>query len=243
MGKEIGLYFLMFVFLFSFAYAEALPPHQIETDLSIYQECFNCTYCNFTSFKDPSGTSLLSNMVAVQDDTHYSYLITSGNITEQGTYRYCYNCGNAVEAETGCIDVPVNYTGSELTIPQTLMYFFVFLFLVGVLIYLLYLYPKLPQHTTNESGYVIDVADMSYLRPIALGGMWILIMAITFIIANVSIAYITAGFLGKFLFGIWTIMMYSNLLIVPLYIIYLINDFYKTAKLKEFLERGGMTFG
>lgn len=243
MGKEVTLvFFLLLFFSFASVTAASLPSHQIETDLTIYQECFNCTYCNFTSFKAPNGTSILSNIIATQDNTHYSSLIKGGNITQQGTYRYCYNCGNAIDAEVGCIDVPVNYNGSELTLPQTFMYSFVLLFLVGILIYIIYLYPKLPQHKTNESGYVIDVAQLSYLRPVALGFMWILVLSITFIVSNIAIAFISAGFIGKFLFGVWTIMMYSNLVIVPLWIIYIINDFYKTAKLREFLERGGMAF-
>lgn len=241
MGKEIGFLFL-FLFMFTLASATSLPTHQINTDLTIYQECFNCTYCNFTTFRGVNGSSLLTNLVATQDNTHYYYTINKGNLTEQGTYMYCYNCGNTVEAETGCIEVPVTYTGQDLSLPQTYMYIAVLLFLTGILIYAIYLYPKLPQHTTNESGYVTDVAQLSYLRPVALGGMWILVMAITYIVANMSIAYITAGFLGKFIFGIWTIMMYSNLLIIPLWIIYMLVDFYKTAKLKEFLERGGMAF-
>lgn len=242
MGKEVISFIFLFLLMFSLATAASLPTHQVETNLNIYQECFNCTYCNFTTFKAPNGTSLLSNIVAVQDNTHYSYNILSGNITTLGTYTYCYNCGNTATAKVGCIDVPVTYTGEELSLPQTYMYIAVLAFLVLVLIYLIYLYPKLPQHKTNESGYVIDVAQMSYLRPVVLGIMWIMVMAITFIVANISVAYITAGFLGKFIFGIWQLMMISNVLIIPLWIIYMINDFYKTAKLKEFLERGGMQF-
>lgn len=242
MGKEITFFFL-FVFALSLVSAVELPPQKIDTNIEIYQECFNCTYCNFTTFKAPNGTNLLTNMVAVQSDTHYSYTILAGNITEQGTYRYCYNCGNSATAETGCIDVPVNYTGTTLELPQTIMYISVLIFLTGLFGYVLYLYPKLPNHSKNPDGYVISVNSLAYLRPVAIGFLWILLLSITFIVANISVAYIAAGFLGKFLFGIWQIMMTANLIIIPLWFVYLINDAIKTAKLKEFLDRGGMQFG
>jgi hypothetical protein len=241
LGKEISFIFL-FVFAFSLVSAVSLPTHQVNTDLTIYQECFNCTYCNFTTFKGPSGTNLLTNMVAVQDNTHYSYLIDKGNITEQGNYRYCYNCGNDVKAETGCIDVPVTYTGKDLELPQTIMYIVTLMFLVGLLVYIISLYPKLPNHGKNQDGYVISVNSLAYLRPIAIGFMWILLLSITYIVANISVAYITAGFLGAFLMGVWQIMMYANLIIVPLWIIFMINDAFRKAKLKEFIERGGMDY-
>lgn len=242
MGKEL-IFILCLVFSFCLVSAYELPVHQINTDIEIYQECFNCTYCNFTSFKHPNSTNLLTGMIAEKTDTHYSYLIKAGNITEQGTYRYCYNCGNEVDAETGCIDVPVNYTGTDLELPQTIMYITVLIFLTGLLGYVIYLYPKLPNHSKNPDGYVIDANSLAYLRPVAIGGMWILLLSITFIVANISIAYISAGFLGKFIFGLWKIMILSNLVILPIWVVYIINDIYRTAKLKEFIDRGGMQFG
>lgn len=242
MGKEIVSYLFIFLFVISFASAISLPKHEVNTDLEIYQECFNCSYCNFTAFKDVSGTTILSGMEAVQDGTHYTYLIGAGNITEQGDYTYCYNCGNSAEAETGCINVPVNYTGSNLELPQTVMYIAILGFLIGLLSYIIYLYPKLPAHTTREDGYVISANSLAYLRPIAIGFMWILLLSITNIVANIAVAYIAAGFLGKFIFGIWQIMMYGNLIIIPLWFIYLINDVFRTARLKEFIERGGVDF-
>ena len=241
MGKEVSFLFL-FIFLFTLVGATSLPPSAVDNDLTIYQECYNCTFCNFTSFYSPSGELLLSNMEAVQSGTHYSYEILAGNVSKQGLYTYCYNCGNAAEGETGCITVPVNYTGSELEMPQTVMYIAVLLFLVGLLSYIASLYPKLPAHGKNEDGYVISANSLAYLRPVAIGFMWILLLSIVYIVANISVAYVAAGFLGKFLFGIWQVMMYGNLLIVPLWFIYLINDAFRTAKLKEFIERGGVAY-
>lgn len=242
MGKEIGFLFV-FLFFFSLASAVSLPPSQVDKDLTIYQECFNCTYCNFTTFQSPSGEVLLSNMVATQSNTHYSYEILAGNLSEQGLYTYCYNCGNANDAETGCINVPVNYTGSDLEMPQTVMYITILVFLVALLGYVIYLYPRLPNHGKNEDGYVISVNSLAYLRPVAIGFMWILLLSITYIVANIAVAYIAAGFLGVFLMGIWQIMMYANLLIIPLWFIFMINDAFQKAKLKEFIERGGIDFG
>jgi len=244
LGKKVGLSLLLVIFLFAITTVSAasLDVHQIDTDLEIYQECNNCTYCNFTIFKDPSGITLLTGMEANVADTHYYYTILSGNITKQGDYFYCYKCGNTAEAAVGCIDVPVNYTGRDITPVETTFYLGVLLFLVGIMIYLIYLYPKLPQHAKNDDGYVINASQLSYLRPVMLGVMWVLVLSITYIVANISIAYISAGFLGSFIFGIWTIMMYSNFLLLPLWVVYIIHNIIRAGELKEFLERGGTNF-
>lgn len=243
--NQHGLFF-MFVFMLliilltnvAFAQLDSYGTKKVNEQFTFCQVCSDSTYITLSSIETPNSTAQINT-----------------NMTLTGTGQYCYNYTPTQIGRydfrgisDGCTGefatyVDVTYTGEELTQEQTTMYLAILVFLVGILIYLIYLFPKLPQHKENEQGYVIDVAQMSYLRPIIIGVMWILIMAITFIVANIAIAYITAGFLGKFLFGIWTIMMYANFIILPLWIIYLINDFYKTAKLKEFLERGGMAFG
>jgi hypothetical protein len=236
----------LFVFLFAFIFLISLTSSQLEStgckqvneQITFCQVCQDATYITLSSITSPASIQQIN-----------------ANMTAQGVGQFCYNYTptemgryDLIGISDGCEKsfatyTEVTYTGECLESPQATMYLVVLAFLIGILGYLIYIYPALPKHTTNEQGYVIDVADMSYLRPIVLGVMWILIMSITFIIANIAVAYITAGFLGKFIFGIWTLMMYSNFLILPLWIIYLINDFYKTAKLKEFLERGGMAFG
>lgn len=240
--KVILSFFFLFIFAFTLVSAAELPTHQLDTDLEIYQECYNCTYCNFSVFKDPSGTNILTNIQASQSGSHWSYIVGAGNITEKGVYTYCYDCGNTAEGAIGCIDVNVTYTGNELSLPETILYLGVLVFLVGLFGYILYLYPKLPRDAKNDDGYVINMSSFAYLRPIAIGFLWILLLSITFIIANISIAYVSAGFLGNFIWGIYTILMYSNLVIIPLYFLYLIINSFKRAKLKEFLERGGMDF-
>lgn len=241
MGKTLVLSLFLMFFMFSFVSADSIGTFQVEEDVEIYQECFNCTYCNFTVLKAPSGTTLLSSMEATQTGTHWGYDVGEGNITEQGTYSYCYNCGNSEEGLVGCIDFDVTYTGEENSGTQISIYLTVLLFLIILLGYLISIYHKLPNHARNDDGYVINVSQLAYFRPIAIGLMWILIMAITFIVASMSIAYIQAGFIGELIFGIWTIMMYSNLIILPIWVASIIISIFKAEKIKEFLERGGDT--
>ena len=239
--KTLAIYLLLFIAVISIASATSLKPHKVNTDLEIYQECFNCTYCNFSTFKSPTGASLLTGMEATQEGTHWYYNIGEGNITEQGTYTYCYSCGNLVEAETGCIDVPVNYRGEDFNAVSVTIYIVVLLFLIGLTLFLLlYLYPRLPKHARDDENYVTNVTHLAYMRPAMLGVVWILILSITFIIANLSIAYITAGFLGNFIFGIWKLMFMANYLILPLWVIAIIHNIYRTNQIKEFIDRGGV---
>ena len=233
------LFIMGFLFLVNFATAQldSYGTKQVNQQFTFCQVCGDATYITLLSIETPNSTTQINS-----------------NMTAQGTGQFCYNyTPNQLGrydfrgVSDGCTQefatyVDVTYTGKELTSEEVSMYIIILLFLIGILVYLIFLYPSLPKHKANEEGYVIDVAQLSYLRPIMIGVMWILIMSITYIVANITVAYITTGFLGTFIFGIWTLMMYSNFLIIPLWLIYIINDFYKTAKLKEFLERGGMAF-
>jgi len=241
MGKEIKILFLLLL-LFSFSLVSAdYLTHQVDKDLEFSFTSNNATQCNITSINTPNGRVAIG-LETTRDGQDFYGSISGGNFSSMGDYCFNIVCSDGVNYETGNFCRSVNYTGQKLEMPQTIMYIVVLFFLIGLLIYLLYIYPSLPQNEVNDDGYVISVSQLTYLRPIAIGFMWLILMAITFIVSNISIAYIQAGFLGNFLFGIWTIMMYSNIVILPLWVIWIITTALRQAKLKEFFERGGMNF-
>lgn len=82
-------------------------------DKLIYQTCNNCTFCNITIVTNEDGDLLLGNTAFDQDGTYYSFTLGAGNTTTLGKYTYCYDCGNSLDSETGCIDFKVTPSGRD----------------------------------------------------------------------------------------------------------------------------------
>jgi len=210
----------------------------IDKAVEIYQECNNCTYCNFTTVKYPNGTTMLTNRQASVIDTHYYYNLLAGNISTQGTYTYCYNCGNAVEKDTGCLDFQISYKGEELGIAGSILYLGLLAFLLVIFILLLISLHYIPDHQRDDEGFVIDISSLVYLRPVVMGLAWIVLIGITFLASNVAIAYLQAGLFGSFLFLIFKLMMMANFIIIPLCFIAILYSIVQGKKMKALLERG-----
>ena len=124
--KKIILTIILGIFLISMASAscpdgdDCIGSVEINHEIGIYQTCNNCTYCNFTQVKYPNKTVFLSNIEAIQDETYFNYTILGEDNSELGEYEYCYDCGNAVEKETGCLHYLVTPTGRNFDTGQVL---------------------------------------------------------------------------------------------------------------------------
>jgi len=219
--------------------AETYPQN---TDLKFSITSNFATECVLTNLDTPTNViSIFQN--GTKNSQTFNFTIDSTNLSELGSYKRWIECSDGTDKVTSYEVFKITTTGYELNMETTIVYIIILLFLIGLLCYIGYLYPRLPKNETNSDGYVINASQMTYLRPIAIGFMWLLTMGITYIVANIAIAYLPVAFLGNFLFGLWTIMMYSNLVILPLWVLWIIISSFRQAKIKEFLERGGMAFG
>jgi len=114
-------YFFTFILAGLFLIFTALPlvegadigTYTRGSDVETIQTCNNCTYCNLTSVRrvSPTRLTLLNNVTMVEDRTEYKYVVAGANHTVLGDYKYCYDCGNLVERNTGCIDYYITTTG------------------------------------------------------------------------------------------------------------------------------------
>ena len=134
MKKSILGVFIVFAVIFMniFVTATEIEPVLTGNNVTLYQTCNNCTFCNLTIAKNPLDEILLTNQAFDENDTYYSKKLLGGNTTDVGIYTYCYNCGNEEQSETGCINFEVTNTGNKLTGYQSavhiiLIFFFIFL--------------------------------------------------------------------------------------------------------------------
>jgi len=236
MGKEVVLA-ILFISCLALVSAIELEPQTIGEDLEIYQECNNCTYCNFTRVIY-DGENLFENLEAVKDGTYFYFVIGGDNITKKETLTYCYDCGNLVEKQTGCIDIPLTYNGHHLTVETSILYVSMLFFLIFLLVVMFMLMKSLPDDTRDDSGIVLDVSKLAYLKFVFQGFIWITLTSIVFIASNIAIAYLDTGMLGSFLFAIYQIMFISNFVILPLLVIRTIQRLIMSKEMIKLIERG-----
>ncbi len=112
--KTINLLLILVAF-FSLTLVQAIEiePGTQGQDKLMYQTCNNCTFCNITGVTNEDGVQLLGNVAFNQDGTYYSKVLGGGNTTTLGKYTYCYDCGNALDSETGCINFKVTPAGRD----------------------------------------------------------------------------------------------------------------------------------
>jgi len=145
----IGMFILVLTFsMINIISAEGLGPFKQNENVELYQTCNNCTYCNFTRIKYPNGTNILTNVITTQDpESYFYYILDGGNTTTTGTYKYCYDCGNAAESATGCINFEVTLSGFQSPEGQSSILVGIFIIIFGIACVFLYLSDKM-----TESG-------------------------------------------------------------------------------------------
>lgn len=138
-GKALKIGFILAI-LTSFlglVGATTLGTQEQGEDIELYQTCNNCTYCNFTAIKY-NGENILANVATTQNGTYFYYILDGGNTSEEsGELTYCYDCGNSVDKDTGCISFKVNKSGKDesfnLFLPLVVILFFSILsFIFGI---------------------------------------------------------------------------------------------------------------
>lgn len=218
------LFLLMFLLLVIPTIAGAdIGTFKQADEIQIYQTCNNCTYCNFTSIKYPNGSTLLSNVITTQDDTYYYYDLTTNYTNSVGTYRYCYDCGNNVESETGCIDFSVNPQGFELNQGQGTIY--AISLIVVFLLFLLTLYYGLQLPWKNErtpEGNILYIDYKKYLKFALMFVSYLILvfffaigkgMSYTFLQSTEAYGFFNVGF-SVLLIGIMPVAMLSLVFII-----------------------------
>lgn len=180
------------------------------------------------------------NMTFIYNNSIFIVEVDGSFINESGYYSYNFNCDDGTGTVGGYSKgiLRATHSGLSLDTSGAIIYLLMTFFLMFIMGLLLWGYFLIPNDTRDDDGFVLEVSKLKYIKPVLLGLAWIMFCSITFIVANISIAYLDAELIGSFLFGIWQIMMLSNLVILPLCIIRMIQRIVLGKEMLGLIERG-----
>ena len=233
------LILLLIVSTLSLVGAESIGTFQLSQDVEIYQTCNNCTYCNFTRVMGPSNQTIVTNISSYQDGTYFFYNIEGANFTRNGQHTYCYACGNDADTSTGCLNFDITYAGGELTQQMATIYIIAFGVLIFLFILILAVIRVLPsKDTTSEEGMIMKVSDLKHLRPVLWGVEWGLVLALLFIVSNITMAYLPRELFGRFFFVIYQVMFWISIPMLFVWVMWMFAKVYQDKEIKRLIERG-----
>lgn len=224
--NKLFAYLIIGMFFISLASAVSIGTFKQKENVKLYQTCNNCTYCNLTSINYPNSSAILSNVAMIQQGTYYYYNLNGGNTTLIGDYNYCYDCGNAVEKETGCLDFSITSTGTELSNGESILYAIFIIIIFGGLLLLFYFIIVLPsENEENDRGTIIGIVKLKYLRIFLIAMMYPLIIILLNLLNGLAVNYTTltmfSGTLG-FLFEVMLRGAWVFTIVIIIWIVYLL---------------------
>jgi len=265
MGKKV--IFALFCLVFMFAMVSAVKPTQVIDSgceirtptaevIKIGRDIFShvhvinlttgsnnfltneTTNCILHLYNETGNHLIQANYSWEEGGMEWEYFIDGGNFSKAETYSFYIQCvsDDSVCAVSGVVDATT--TGRTISTAQAIIYLISFSFLIFVFGLLMWALFQIPKDTRDDGGFVVNVSKLEYLRPIVKGLAWIILTGIVFIISNITIAYLSTGLMGSFLFFIFTLMMLSNLVILPLMIIRMIQRITLSKEMLGLIERG-----
>ncbi len=268
MGKKVILGLLCFIFLFSFVSAQppfqqsqiifsgidiespVIIDHKVGEDYKFHAHAHNATTglvldnsttnCTIHIFNPIDGDHVIEALMDYSSvGLDFNFNVGGGNFSEPGQYSVLFYC--EVPGEIGGFfeyGFDLIISGSTLTTAQAIVYLISFSFLIFIFGLLMWAVFQIPADTKDDEGFVVNVSKFEYLRPIVKGLAWIVLTGIVFVIANITIAYLSTGLMGSFLFLIFTLMLLSNIVIIPLMIIRMIQRITLSKDMLGLIERG-----
>ena len=237
--RKLLLLLILGIFLISFASADVSIGTVKQGDsIQLTQTCSNCTYVNLTSVLYPNNNyALLGQYEMTKTDENFNYTWT--NTSALGEYIYT-TCGDLNGINTcQSVGFEVTGTGAEFSTAKSIFYLgllclLVFLFVVdGVLI------SKLPSgNSTSDSGKVLSISILKYLKATLVVAAWGLISSILFITSSIANNYLIEPAFYNFFF---TLFRASTILAVPVlfvYAIWLVINAVQDNKFWKMMGRG-----
>jgi len=234
---------MMCIVLCSFAAAaqESLGNYKLGEDVLLMQLCGTCTYNNITSLTHPNSSILISNVVMVKDGTQYTYLVDSANLTEKGTYSVNGFGDLDGVATSWAYNFEVTGIGREFNTQTAIYYFGISIVLIFFFLVCIFVYNILPQHKAlGADGRIMSVNSLAHLKLIVAGVAWGILVMISFLLWNVSEAYLTSTLAVMIFRMIFSFLLWTAMIGFPVMGCYFLYKVIADTELKKAIERGLM---
>lgn len=261
--KKLILFMLMFVFMLSFISAVspfitsnngglefAYSPYEsvkANTDFKLHVHVINATATktNLTTtclvhIYGADGSHTGQNYMGYDSNgLEFTQTISAGNFT-LGQHAYIVQC-NSTGKEQGLVSGAFHVTkdGNVLDTPTTFIYGSGLIFLILLSMFIIMIINKLPDdNARDQSGAIVSITWLKYLRPVLWIGIWAIFLGITFITANITLTFLSDNMIGNLLFAIFKVMLAITIVGVPIYVIWIFLKVFQDREFKKMLDRG-----
>lgn len=233
------------IFLISLVSAQ-VDTYKQNTEVDLKITCINNGYCSSSaicnaSVFDPDNIIILDGVQATQSSSLASFNITlnSTQTSKLGQYQVTGFCKDGSVAKDIGFNFDVTYTGKVLTPQITGIYFLSTFIIIFLGILLILLINKLPsKDATDEDGTILEISNLKHLRPVLWGFVWGLVLALLFVISNITIAFLPSLMFGNLFFAFYQIMFWMTIIAIPIWFIWIFTGIFKDREYKRMVERG-----
>lgn len=239
--KEDFAIFIVFVLIVALSLTiSAFPsPQRVNTNISLTQTCNNCTSVNITSILLGNGTLLELGAVMTKNGTVFNY--TLSNIYTKSLGEYCVNgIGNDGDEEIWRYCFEVTRTGNT-SLSQASSTFYIVIFGVFVFLFIITVYGihRLPsKNSQGEDGKILSISYLKYFRSVLWFTLWMFIVALFYLLSNVSFAYLEDELLANFMFMLFRVTMALTVPILIVWTIWIFAQINDDRKISRLWKRG-----
>lgn len=195
----------------------------------------NCTM----ELHNQTGGLVFSKANLTSTQNSYNVYISEGNFTQLDTYAFLLYCehGDLGGFASGTFDV--TYLGEYLPTSSAVLYSTFFFILILSFILILFSIAKLPNgNISSDDGKVLRVGYLKYLRHSLWLVEWGLLIAISFMVSNVSYAYFGNALFGDFFLMIFRLMVGFSLPLCLLWVLWLFSQIVEDKQIWNLINHG-----
>lgn len=210
-----------------------------QTCTSQGRPCNATATCN-VSFQFPNGTYVVNlGAMTNQFNGDFNYTLSSTDTGTQGTYVWNMYCCQIADCRESHGNFNINYIGKELTTSKAIIYIVLFGILILFFILTLFFMGKIPDgNESNESGEIIFLSKLKYLKSVLLFFSWIILIAIFYISSNLAFAYLEEQLFAKILFVVFRISFMLTFPIIVVWFIWIFASIIQDKKMRGLIEKG-----
>lgn len=236
---------IAFLLLLSMASVDAvdlanIPPVKQSSCIELIQTCSNCTFVNITGIHYPSPNSsiIYFNKAMTKNNNIYNYTFCDTHILGQYIYDTIGNPDAVVTTQS--VTFEVTATGQTLDLSKTILYIVIFILALGIFLFSLiggFMIPS-KNNTDEMTGYIIAVSNVKYIKMLAFGIAYIMLMLIFYFMWMISYSFLNMDFITNLSKIAFYTFAWGCVIFFPLLIYFSIANAVRDHKVADMLQRG-----